>query len=175
MSNSNFIKDDFLLTSKAAVVLYNDYAVSLPIIDFHNHLSSEDIANNRRFDTITQLWIEGDHYKWRAMRANGVHEKYCTGDATDREKFKAWASTVPSAIRNPLYHWTHLELLRYFGINELLSDKNADRIYDSCNEMLTSDDFRVHGLLKKMNVEVLCTTDDPIDSLEFHARHNTEN
>ncbi|MHC1704196.1 MAG: glucuronate isomerase [Tenuifilaceae bacterium] len=163
-----FLDENFLLQTKTAEKLYHDYAKKMPIIDYHNHLIPEQIANNKQFTNITQPWLYGDHYKWRAMRANGVDEKFCTGNASDWEKFEKWAETVPYTMRNPLYHWTHLELKGYFGINEILNKKSAKSIYDKSAEMLQTENFRVQGLLSMMNVDVLCTTDDPIDSLEYH-------
>lgn len=142
----------------------------MPIIDYHNHLSPKDIAENRKFNNLTEAWLAGDHYKWRAMRTNGVTEKYCTGDGTPFEKFNEWAKTVPYTMRNPLYHWTHLELKNYFGISKILDETTAQEIYDECSVMLQQEDFRVQGLLAKMNVQVVCTTDDPIDSLEHHQK-----
>ena len=166
----DFINDNFLLRTKTAEYLYHEHAVKMPIIDYHCHLSPKQIAENTRFENITQPWLYGDHYKWRAMRTNGVDERYCTGDATDKEKFEKWAETVPYTLRNPLYHWTHLELKRYFGISELLSKDTAESIYQKASEMLQDDDYRVQGLLKQMNVEVVCTTDDPVDNLEYHQQ-----
>lgn len=163
-----FINDDFLLNNKTAQRLYHDIAAKLPIIDYHNHLFSKDVAENVQFKNITQLWLTGDHYKWRAMRTNGIEEKYITGNASDKEKFIKWAATVPYTLRNPLYHWTHLELARYFEVKELLSENNAESIYNKINEMLVTPEFSSQSLLKKMNVEVICTTDDPTDSLEHH-------
>ncbi len=163
-----FINDDFLLESKTAKRLYHEFSANLPIIDFHCHLSPKMIAEDRQFDNIGEAWLEGDHYKWRAMRANGINEKYCTGDATAREKFKKWAETVPFTLGNPLYHWTHLELARYFHIFDLLSPSTADRIYEESSEMLRSKEFSIRSLIKKMRVEVVCTTDDPADTLEYH-------
>ena len=142
----------------------------MPIIDYHSHLIPSQIAENKRFENLTQIWLYGDHYKWRAMRAAGINEKFVTGSGSDRDKFRAWAKTVPQTLRNPLYHWTHLELLRYFGIKELLNENSADKIFDQTADMLQNGDFRVWDLLKKMNVETVCTTDDPIDTLEFHAK-----
>ncbi len=170
----NFLDDNFLLNSKTAQDLYNQYAKDQPIIDYHNHLIPEQIANNSSFENITQVWLNGDHYKWRAMRANGVDERYITGDATDKEKFLKWAETVPYTMRNPLYHWTHLELQRYFGITDLLSPATAEKIYDQTAQMLATPEYSVRGLLKRMNVEVVCTTDDPIDSLEYHQQFANE-
>jgi glucuronate isomerase len=165
-----FLDDDFLLSNDIAVQLYESYASSMPIVDYHNHLSPEDIASNRKFSNITEAWLEGDHYKWRAMRINGVPEKYCTGQVPPFEKFQAWARTVPYTMRNPLYHWTHLELKNYFGVRKLLNEQNAREIYDECSTMLHQDDFSVLSLLSKMNVEVVCTTDDPVDSLAHHQQ-----
>ncbi|MEJ7644415.1 MAG: glucuronate isomerase [Chryseolinea sp.] len=164
-----FLSDDFLLDSDVARGLY-ELASRVPIIDYHNHLSPKDIAENRKFANITEAWLEGDHYKWRAMRTNGVHERYCTGEANPQEKFLKWAETVPYTMRNPLYHWTHLELKYYFGITDLLDSTTAQQIYDASTAMLQQDSFSVHSLLSKSNVEVLCTTDDPADSLEYHQQ-----
>ena len=142
----------------------------MPIIDYHNHLSPEQIANDINFENLTQAWLYGDHYKWRAMRANGVNERFCTGDATDYEKFEQWAATVPFTLRNPLYHWTHLELQRYFDIDTVLSPETAKEIYEACSAKLRTPEYSVKNLLRKMNVKILCTTDDPTDSLEFHKK-----
>ena len=165
-----FIHPDFILHSETGKRLYHEYAEKLPIIDFHCHLSPEMMATDRQFDNIGQIWLEGDHYKWRAMRTNGINEMYCTGKVSDWEKFEKWAETVPYTIGNPLYHWTHLELSRYFDINEQLSPKTARAIYDMATSLLNTPDFSTRNLLRKMKVEVVCTTDDPIDSLEFHLR-----
>jgi glucuronate isomerase len=165
-----FINENFLLGSKTAEKLYHKYSETLPIVDFHCHLSPAMIADNRRFDNLTQAWLEGDHYKWRAMRSNGINENYCTGTASDPEKFKKWAETVPFTVGNPLYHWTHLELARYFGINELLSPASATRIYEEASAMLRTEEFGIRSLLKKMKAEIICTTDDPADSLEYHSQ-----
>jgi len=165
-----FLDENFLLQNETAEKLYHDFAKSLPIIDYHNHLIPEQIANDKQFENITQVWLAGDHYKWRAMRANGVDEKYITGDASDFEKFEKWAETVPYTLRNPLYHWTHLELQRYFGITDILSGKTARKIYDECSAKLQTPEYSVRGLLAKMNVEAVCTTDDPLDSLNFHQQ-----
>ncbi len=161
-----FLSDDFLLQTDTARRLYHDYARSMPIIDYHCHLPPDQVAADRRFDTITQLWLYGDHYKWRAMRTNGVDERYCTGDASDWEKFAKWAETVPYTMRNPLYHWTHLELKNPFGITDVLSPATARDVYDRCNEQLP--DFTSRKLLQHFDVRVVCTTDDPLDSLEHH-------
>jgi glucuronate isomerase len=165
-----FLSDDFLLQTEAARQLYHEHAAPQPIIDYHCHLPPDQIAQNRQFDNITQIWLYGDHYKWRAMRANGVNERFITGDASDWEKFEKWAETVPYTVRNPLYHWTHLELRRYFGITELLNKDSARRIFDQCNALLQTPEYAVQGLLRKMNVKVVCTTDDPADSLEYHQQ-----
>ncbi|MCK0146148.1 glucuronate isomerase [Arenibacter sp. F26102] len=163
-----FINDDFLLQSDFAKTLYHNYAKELPIIDYHNHLPPQEIDNNRVFGNISQAWLAGDHYKWRAMRAFGINERYITGDATDKEKFLKWAETVPYTVRNPLYHWTHLELQRYFGIQELLGPDNAEEIYEKASAMLQQPSHNTIGLLQQQKVESLCTTDESIDSLQFH-------
>ena len=169
MSNVKpFMDANFLLTTETAQHLYHNHASKMPIIDYHCHLSPKMIAEDYRFKTITELWLGGDHYKWRAMRANGVNEKYITGDASDWEKFQKWAETVPYTFRNPLYHWTHLELRTAFGITETLNPESAKRIYDACNAKLTKEGMSARGLMKHYRVEVVCTTDDPIDSLEYH-------
>jgi len=163
-----FLNEDFLLETKTAQRLYHDYAAGMPIIDYHCHLPPKQIAEDANFDNLTQIWLLGDHYKWRAMRANGVDESYITGNKTDWEKFEAWAATVPYTLRNPLYHWTHLELQRYFDVHELLSAKTAKKIYEECSEKLRSPEHSVRSLIKKMKVEVVCTTDDPVDNLLHH-------
>ena len=164
-----FITPDFLLTTKAARKLYHDYAADLPIIDFHCHLPPADVAANRRWSNLTQIWLAGDHYKWRALRSNGVAERYCTGDASDWEKFQKWAETVPMTLRNPLYHWTHLELKRPFGVSDrLLSPATAKGIWEECNAKLKQPAFSARGIMQQMKVLLVCTTDDPIDSLEHH-------
>jgi glucuronate isomerase len=165
-----FLGDDFLLETEAALHLYERYAAPSAILDYHCHLSPKDIAENRKFQNLTEIWLEGDHYKWRAMRINGVAERYCTGDASPLDKFKEWAKTVPYTMRNPLYHWTHLELKNYFGVKEVLDESSAERIYEECTAALKRDDFSVQSLLSKMNVEVVCTTDDPTDTLEYHEK-----
>jgi glucuronate isomerase len=166
----SFIHEDFLLGNKTAIRLYHQYSENQPIIDFHCHLSPSMIADDRQFGNLTQAWLEGDHYKWRAMRTNGINEKYCTGDAGDAEKFEKWAETVPVTAGNPLYHWTHLELARYFGITELLSPSTSSKIYEKANSLLQTNEFTIRALLKKMKVEVVCTTDDPADNLEYHKK-----
>jgi glucuronate isomerase len=163
-----FIHEDFLLSTKAARKLYHQYAEAEPIFDYHCHLSPRDIAANRRFNNLFEIWLEGDHYKWRAMRTNGVAERFCTGDAGPFEKFKAWAATVPHTLRNPLYHWTHLELKRYFGITDLLDEKTADKIWRQAGEKLATPELTAQGILKKFEVRAVCTTDDPVDTLEHH-------
>lgn len=166
----NFLDDNFLLASYTAIRLYHDYAKNLPIIDYHCHLPPGQIANDINFKSITHAWLYGDHYKWRAMRTNGVNEAYITGGKTDEEKFSKWAATVPYTVKNPLYHWTHLELQRYFDIHELLSPATSSKIYTQCSALLKTPDFSVQGLIKKMNVETICTTDDPLDQLEHHEQ-----
>lgn len=165
-----FLDQHFLLHSDAAQRLYHEYAAPMPIIDYHNHLPPQDIAEDRQFENLTQIWLYGDHYKWRAMRAHGIPETYCTGEAGDWEKFEKWAETVPYTFRNPLYHWTHLELRRYFGIEELLSSKTARAVYEQASDLLRRPEYSVRNLLRKMNVRVLCTTDDPTDTLEWHRQ-----
>jgi len=163
-----FIHEDFLLSTKAAGKLYHKYAEPEPIFDYHCHISPRDIAANRQFKNLFEIWLEGDHYKWRAMRTNGVAERFCTGNADPFDKFKAWAATVPHTLRNPLYHWTHLELRRYFGITELLDEKTADKIWTKANAKLATAELTTQGILKKFKVKVVCTTDDPADNLEHH-------
>jgi glucuronate isomerase len=163
-----FIHDGFLLDSESARHLYHDFAKDQPIIDYHCHLDAGEIANDRRWENITQIWLGGDHYKWRAMRAAGVPEEFITGNAPDREKFRRFAEVIPQTLRNPLYHWCHLELARGFGIHTLLSPETADEIYEASKYVIASPEFSVRGLLRKFNVRVVCTTDDPVDSLEHH-------
>lgn len=170
-----FIHEDFLLQCESSRRLYHDYAAALPIIDYHCHLPPEEVATDHRFRSMTELWLDGDHYKWRAMRANGVSEDLCTGNATDENKFLAWARTVPFTLRNPLYHWTHLELAFPFGIRDrLLDESTAANIFSQCNEQLQLPEFSARGLLRQFHVEVVCTTDDPADSLEWHTAHAGE-
>ena len=166
----NFLDQDFLLQTETAKRLYHEYAVDMPIIDYHCHLPPDQIANDINFENLTQIWLYGDHYKWRAMRANGVNEDYITGKKSDWEKFEKWAATVPYTLRNPLFHWTHLELQRYFGINEVLNADNARKIYDECSEKLRSPEYSVRNLLKNKNVVMVGTTDDPLDSLSYHKQ-----
>src|SRR6195952_2966343 len=165
-----FLDENFLLQTKSAQELYFGYAKDMPIIDYHCHLPQQQIAEDKQFRNLSEAWLYGDHYKWRAMRTNGVHESYCTGDKSDFEKFEKWAETVPYTLRNPLYHWTHLELQRYFDVHEILSPATARKIYDECNEKLKSPEYSVKSLLRKMNVVTVCTTDDPTDSLEYHQQ-----
>jgi glucuronate isomerase len=165
-----FLSEDFLLQTKTARVLYHEYAKRMPIIDYHCHLPPNEIAEDKQFRNLTQIWLYGDHYKWRAMRTNGIPEKYCTGDADDYAKFEKWAETVPYTMRNPLYHWTHLELKNPFGIQKILNPKTAREIYDECTAKLQTPEFSVRGILRQMNVKVICTTDDPTDNLEYHKK-----
>ncbi|MCM5663096.1 glucuronate isomerase [Galbibacter mesophilus] len=170
MKNQKFIHDNFILSNKYAEELYHSYAKEMPIIDYHCHLAPADIARDRVFENTTKVWLDGDHYKWRAMRTLGIDEKYITGGASDKEKFQKWAETVPYTMRNPLYHWTQMELARYFDEHELLNGNNAERIYNETTEKLQSPDLSCRSLLTKMNVEVVCTTEDPIDTLEHHQK-----
>ena len=165
---ASFLGDDFLLESDVAADLYHRFARDLPIVDYHCHLPPEQMARDHRFRSITEVWLEGDHYKWRAMRTNGEPERYCTGDASDREKFEAWARTVPHTLRNPLFHWTAMELKRPFGVTKLLGPETAREVFDHCNEKLREDGFTTMGLLARFKVAVVCSTDDPTDSLEHH-------
>jgi glucuronate isomerase len=169
-----FLGEDFLLQSESARRLYFDYAKNMPIIDYHNHLPPAQIANDHSFENLTQVWLYGDHYKWRAMRTNGINERFITGNASDYEKFEQWAATVPYTLRNPLYHWTHLELQRYFNVQQLLKPESARTIYDQCTELLQTPGYTTQGLLAQMNVSVVCTTDDPLDSLEYHQQLQKE-
>jgi glucuronate isomerase len=169
-----FLDENFLLQTPTAQKLYHEFAKTLPIIDYHNHLPPDQIAGNINFKNLTQVWLYGDHYKWRAMRTNGINEDYVTGGKSDYEKFEKWAETVPYTLRNPLYHWTHLELQRYFGIHDLLSVKTAQSIYDNATAQLQTPEYSVQGLLSKMNVETVCTTDDPLDNLQFHQQLKNE-
>jgi glucuronate isomerase len=175
MAKNIFITDDFLLHSEAAVRLYHDFAKPQPIFDYHCHLSPKDIAEDRQFENLTQIWIDGDHYKYRAMRANGVNENFITGDESDYNKFLKWAETVPATLRNPLYHWTHLELKNYFGINSLLNLDSAEAIYKQATELLQKPEYSVKNLLRKMNVKVVGTTDDPTDDLRYHKQLQDQN
>ena len=165
-----FINDNFLLESTQAEELYHSYAKGMPILDYHNHLPSQQIAEDHQFNNLTEVWLDGDHYKWRAMRTMGVQEHYITGAASDQEKFQKWAETVPYTLRNPLYHWTHLELKRYFGIDRLLTEASGQTVYEETAEKLRGPGFSTRGLLQQMKVEVVCTTDDPTDTLEHHQK-----
>jgi len=162
--------ENFLLKTETAQKLYHEHAAKMPIFDYHCHINPKDIADDRRFKTVTEVWLYGDHYKWRAMRTNGVDERFCTGDATDWEKFEKWAETVPHTLRNPLYHWTHLELKKFFGIEKLLSPATAKEVYDECNAKLNTPEYSVRGLIRKAGVNTICTTDDPVDTLEYHKQ-----
>jgi len=165
------MSDDFLLQTETARTLYHEYAAKMPIYDYHCHLPADQIAEDHQFQNLTQIWLYGDHYKWRATRANGISEKYITGDASDYDKFEKWAATVPYCLRNPLYHWTHLELKRYFGISgKLLNAETAKEIYDSCSEMLRTPEFSARNLMRRMNVKLVCTTEDPLDNLKHHQK-----
>jgi glucuronate isomerase len=166
----NFLDQDFLLQTKTAQRLYHEYAAALPIIDYHCHLPPDQIADDINFKNLTHAWLYGDHYKWRAMRANGVNEAFITGNKTDQEKFEKWAETVPYTLRNPLYHWTHLELQRYFDVQDLLSSTTAQKIYADCNAKIITPEYSVRNILKSKNVEVVCTTDDPLDNLTYHQK-----
>ncbi|MGZ5190148.1 MAG: glucuronate isomerase, partial [Flavisolibacter sp.] len=165
-----FLDENFLLQNKTSQKLFHDYAKDMPVIDYHCHLPPDQIANDINFENLTQVWLYGDHYKWRAMRANGVDESYITGNRSDLEKFLKWGETVPYTLRNPLYHWTHLELQRYFDVNKILDGDSAQKIYDKCTAKLQTKNYSVRNLLRKMNVKVVCTTDDPTDSLEHHQK-----
>src|SRR6202453_297801 len=172
-----FIDEKFLLHNRAAQRLYRQFAEGQPIFDYHCHLPPKDIAENRQFRNLFEIWLEGDHYKWRAMRANGVAEKFCTGDASPKDKFFAWARTVPYTIRNPLYHWTHLELKRYFDIEDLLDERTADAIWERTNAMLSDGDGHLgaRGILRRFKVRILCTSDDPCEVLQDHLAVNNSN
>ncbi|RZK79496.1 MAG: glucuronate isomerase [Pedobacter sp.] len=170
MIEGNVIPEDFLLTNETAKVLYYDYAKNLPIIDYHNHLPPQEIAENKKFETITEIWLKGDHYKWRGMRALGVDEEYITGSASDKEKFNAWATIVPATVRNPLFHWTHMELKDPFGYNSYLNASSAAEVYEHCNKLLSTDQYSTQGLLNHFNVKMVGTTDDPCDDLQYHSK-----
>lgn len=167
-----FLSEDFLLNNRFSKELYHEWAINMPIIDYHCHLSPEEIAQDNIFENITQIWISGDHYKWRAMRALGIPEKYITGTASDEQKFEKWLKAIPYTMRNPLYHWSHLELKRYFGVNELINGENSAGIYRQLSEKVNSAEFSTQNILKKMNVKVVCTTDDPTDDLKYHVQIN---
>jgi len=166
-----FLSEDFLLQTQTAKLLYHEHAERMPIYDYHCHIPAQQIAYDHQFENLTQAWLYGDHYKWRAMRTNGINEKYCTGNADDWEKFEKWAQTVPYCMRNPLYHWTHMELKKPFGItNKLLNPDTARQIYDTCSEMLRTSDFSCRNIIRQANVKAICTTDDPTDTLEHHQK-----
>ncbi len=171
----NFLDENFLLNSDTAINLYHNYAKDMPIFDYHNHLDAKQIYEDKQFDNITELWLGQDHYKWRVLRTNGIDEEYITGNRSNKEKFDAFAKTIPYTIGNPMYHWTHLELQRYFGITTVLNDENKDSIYEQCNEMLKKPEFSVRNLLLRMNVAAMCTTDDPKDDLKYHIALKEEN
>lgn len=166
----NFLDENFLLSNKTAQRLYHEYARDLPVIDYHNHLPPQQIADDHVFANITQAWLYGDHYKWRAMRTNGVDESFCTGNKSDKDKFMQWAATVPYTLRNPLYHWTHLELRRYFNIEDILNPGTAENVYEKSSALISQSSYSVRNLLRKMNVKRLCTTDDPADDLTHHRK-----
>ena len=165
-----FMDKDFMLNTEAARTLYHEYAENMPIVDYHCHINPQEIYEDRKFENITQVWLGGDHYKWRQMRSNGVDEKYVTGDSTDREKFQAWAETMPKLIGNPLYHWSHLELRKYFGYQGYLNGDTAEEVWNLCNAKLQEDGMTVRNLIRQSNVKLICTTDDPVDSLEWHEK-----
>jgi glucuronate isomerase len=167
---TSFMERDFLLNSCTARRLYHDFAAAMPIFDYHCHLPPQEIADDRRWDNLAEIWLGGDHYKWRALRTNGVDEKFVTGSASWEEKFAAWARTIPYTLRNPLYHWTHLELRRCFGVDKVLSPATADEIYETCSALLRTPEFSARNLMRKMNVRAVCTTDDPADSLGHHLK-----
>ncbi len=162
--------ENFLLRTETAQKLYHEHAVKMPIFDYHCHINPKEIAENKQFENITQIWLYGDHYKWRAMRTNGVDERFCTGDATDWGKFEKWAETVPYTLRNPLFHWTHLELKKFFGIDKILRPDTAKEIWEECNAKLQTPEYSVRGIIRMANVHTICTTDDPVDSLEYHRQ-----
>lgn len=171
---NHFLDNQFLLKTKTAQHLYHEFAANMPIIDYHCHLPQAQIATDHRFENLTQVWLYGDHYKWRAMRTNGINESYITGAKSDFEKFEQWAKTVPYTLRNPLYHWTHLELQRYFDVHDLLNERSAAKIYEECTAKLQTADYSVRNLLRKMNVALICTTDDPADDLSYHVQLKKE-
>lgn len=165
-----FMDEDFLLSSETAKKLYHEYAAAMPVVDYHCHINPQEIFEDRKFETITQVWLGGDHYKWRQMRSNGIDERYITGDASDREKFQKWAETLEKAIGNPLYHWSHLELNKYFGYKGYLNGDTAEEVWNLCNEKLKDDGMTVRNMIRQSNVSLICTTDDPVDSLEWHKK-----
>jgi len=165
-----FMDENFLLQTETAQKLYHQHAAKMPVFDYHCHIPPNEIAEDKQFENMAQIWLYGDHYKWRAMRANGVDERYCTGNASDWEKFEKWAETVPNTLRNPLYHWTHLELKRFFGIDKILNPSTAKEIWDECNAKLQTPEYSVRNIIRMANVHTICTTDDPVDSLEYHRQ-----
>lgn len=165
-----FMDKDFLLSTESARMLYHDFAENMPVLDYHCHINPQEIAEDRKFENITQVWLGGDHYKWRQMRSNGVDEAYITGDASDREKFQKWAETLPKLIGNPLYHWSHLELQKYFGYTGYLNGDTAEEVWNLCNARLQEDSMSVRNIIRQSNVTLICTTDDPVDSLEWHKK-----
>ncbi|MCD8022000.1 MAG: glucuronate isomerase, partial [Lachnospiraceae bacterium] len=165
---NEFMDSDILLSTETAKKLFHEYAETMPVLDYHCHINPREIAEDRKFDNITQVWLGGDHYKWRQMRSNGVEEKYITGDAPDREKFQKWVETLEKAIGNPLYHWSHLELQRYFGYTGALNGRTAEEVWNLCNEALKQDDMSARNIIRRSGVTLVCTTDDPVDSLEWH-------
>ena len=165
-----FLNEEFLLSTESAQKIYHQFAENMPILDYHCHINPKEICDDRKFENITQVWLGGDHYKWRQMRSNGIDEKYITGDAPDREKFQKWAETLELAVGNPLYHWSHLELKRYFGYDGILNGRTAETVWNLCNKKLQEDSMSVRGLIKQSNVQLICTTDDPVDTLEYHEK-----
>ena len=165
-----FMDKDFLLSTDMAKTLFHEYAAKVPVLDYHCHINPQEIYEDRKFENITQVWLGGDHYKWRQMRSNGVEEKYITGDASDREKFQKWAETMPKLIGNPLYHWSHLELKTYFGYNGYLNGDTAEEVWNLCNAKLQEDSMTVRNIIRQSNVTLICTTDDPVDTLEWHQK-----
>ena len=175
ITNKKFMSEDFLLNNKTARYLYHNHAKNMPIFDYHCHLIPSEIAQDKRYENITEIWLYGDHYKWRAMRSFGIDEEYITGDKSDFEKFKAFAKTMPYLIGNPIYHWSHLELKNYFGIEETLNEKNAEEIWNRCNEIIQKSDFSARSIILKSNVKYIATTDDPVDDLKYHIQIAKEN
>ena len=175
ITNKKFMSEDFLLNNETARYLYHNHAKNMPIFDYHCHLIPSEIAQDKRYENITEIWLYGDHYKWRAMRSFGIDEEYITGNKSDFEKFKAFAKTMPYLIGNPIYHWSHLELKNYFGIEETLNEKNAEEIWNRCNEIIQKSDFSARSIILKSNVKYIATTDDPVDDLKYHIQIAKEN
>jgi glucuronate isomerase len=165
-----FMDENFLLSTETAQKLYHEYAAAMPVLDYHCHISPQEIAEDKQFENIAQIWLGGDHYKWRQMRSNGIAEEYIIGNAPDREKFQKWAETLEKAIGNPLYHWSHLELQRYFGYDGVLNGETAQEVWDICNDKLRGEKISARSLIRQSNVTLLCTTDDPADDLEWHKQ-----